>query len=406
MIFNDGDRHLAARIFTEVADATISPQCLGVERASYGAGETAALHIIEQHATGLGLHHAIDGAGNLELRINQTLPTDPTAMGSHLDSVPRGGNFDGLAGVVAALLVLVKAKQQKVTKPLLGLGLRGEESAWFGVPYIGSKARLGLLPAADLQRIRNGVTLAESMLLHVSKRDLERIGEQRPLRPPISAFWELHIEQGPVLVDVGVPVGAVTAIRGNIRTPNARVLGVAGHSGTTPHRLRQDAVMRFAELMTTLEGRRERWDRLEDLVFTCGIVGTDPKHHALTSIADVVNFSLDIRGTDDAVARQFFDFAKRWAEETVHWGDPVVTPAAKLPERMTNAVTRACARLDIPCMELPSGAGHDAAVFQNAGIPSGMIFVRNANGSHNPDEAMDMGDFMLGVEALYAVVTA
>lgn len=217
----------------------------------------------------------------------------------------------------------------------------------------------------------------------------------------IHEFWELHIEQGPLLVARNKPVGIVTGIRGNVRASHARVVGHAGHSGTTPHDLRDDAVMKFVEVMTRLETRRREQAAFSDLVFTCGIVGTDPVKHAITTIADEIRFSLDVRSLSDTNAELFLRYAKDCG---VDLGEVAATPSATISPAIWQRAARTCDRLGIEHEVMPSGAGHDAAMFAQAGVAAGMIFVRNANGSHNPAEAMDTDDFLLGCEVLWETI--
>jgi N-carbamoyl-L-amino-acid hydrolase len=322
-----------------------------------------------------------------------------------------------LAGVVAAVLIVAKAQERKIDLPLVGLGLRGEESAWFGVPYLGSKALLGKLVAHDLDRRRRptGDHDDDGSIEALSSRPtlatcLDKIGADgtrftgTPLVPfaQIREFWELHIEQGPLLVARGKPVGVVTGIRGNVRAPNARVIGRAGHSGTTPHDLRNDAVMRFVGIMAKLEARRLALTEFgDDLVFTCGIVGTDPKKHAITTIADEVHLALDVRSLSDHHATQFLAHAEACGVEL---GEAVTTLGAQIAVEIVQRAVRSCERLGVDHEVMPSGAGHDAAVFVHAGVPAGMIFVRNEHGSHNPAEAMSTDDFLLGCEVLWETI--
>ena len=406
-VFTQADRDLAERLFERVANNTRSPIGSGVCRPSYGSNETLAWKYIAEQAKERGLLARPDTAGNLIVSIDSSVfehGRPATWIGSHLDSVPNGGNYDGLAGVVAAVLLVAKAKERKIELPLVGLGLRGEESAWFGTPYLGSKALLGKLDARDFLRKRRAeldvscATLAECM------RSVDAAParvEEGPLVPlgQIRAFWELHIEQGPLLVARNKPVGVVTGIRGNVRASNARIRGKAGHSGTTPHNLRDDAVMSFVEAMTKLEARRRSLDEFgDDLVFTCGIVGTNPAKHAITTIADEVQLALDVRSLTDHHATQFMAYAEACG---IDLGEVVTTPSAKIAPEIWQRAAAACNRLGVDHEVMPSGAGHDAAVFQQAGIPAGMIFVRNGNGSHNPDEQMSTDDFLLGCEVLW-----
>jgi len=412
MMFTQADRDFAELLFARVANNTRARVGGGVCRPSYGRNETIAWKIVQEEAAGRGLLARGDKAGNLVVSIDASTfeyQQQATWIGSHLDSVPSGGNYDGLAGVVAAVLIVAKAKERKLDLPLVGLGLRGEESAWFGVPYLGSKALLGKLAPRDLDRRRRA---AEDDDRDPTLRTcMEEVGAvpARLLDGPIGSgiaqireFWELHIEQGPLLVARNKPVGVVTGIRGNVRAPNACVIGHAGHSGTTPHALRDDAVAKFVEIMTKLEARRQALDEFgDDLVFTCGIVGTDPKKHSITTIADEVRLALDVRSLSDHHAIQFLAHAEACGVEL---GEIVTTPGAKIAPEIVQRAVRSCERLGVDHEVMPSGAGHDAAVFAHAGVPSGMIFVRNENGSHNPAEALSTDDFLLGCEVLWETI--
>lgn len=405
MIFTEAERNLARDLFARIRIDTAVPGG-GVTRESYGLGETVAIQNIAEVAREQGLQPRSDRAGNLYITPDGGWPTNAIVIGSHLDSVPCGGNYDGLAGVVAGLLIVLKAKKRGVDKPLVALGLRGEESAWFGIPYVGAKALMGKLTKADLERKHRdkpGRSLLQA-LSSCALTDPHAIlaGERLLSESMIKEFWELHIEQGPVLQNLGVPIGVVTGIRGNVRTPNARMCGEAGHSGTTPHRMRKDAVMRFAELMVVLEAMRcSLHENGRDLVFTCGIVGTNPARHAITTIADEVNFSLDIRSIHPGEEQGFLNYAKEYARDTVDWGGVITTPGVKIADSTWSRAMHACQKLGGNAMAMPSGAGHDAAVFAQNGVETGMVFVRNQHGSHNPHEDMNIDDFMLGVEVLW-----
>ncbi len=340
---------IALGLFDRVRAWTASVDGVGVTRASYGSGESAALDEVARCARELGLTDRIDPAGNLWLTGPDGWPAEPPiVVGSHLDSVPRGGNYDGLAGVVAAVLVLAWARSADSRLPLVGLGLRGEESAWFGVPHLGSRALLGrLTPAVLARRREDGVVLADAM--RDAGADVGRISHGERLLPAVREFWELHIEQGPVLAARGVPVGVVDAIRGSVRAPSARMLGRAGHSGTTPHEMREDAVLRLAELLVATDRRRrERQEAGEDLVVTCGVVGTVPGRHSITTIADEVRFSLDVRSTSDDVAARAIDAAADLVGGTVDWGEVVRTPSVRLDPQLISRARSAAAALGGP----------------------------------------------------------
>ncbi len=255
------------------------------------------MQALERRAAALGLACERDRFQNLWLRLpedNRAAP--PVVIGSHLDSVPQGGNFDGLAGIVAGILLLVSLRANAhAAPPLRVLALRGEESAWYGIAYAGSQALLGRLPARALaRRHRSGTgTLGEAMAR--SGVDVDAVARGEALIAPgdIAAYLELHIEQGPVMTARDWPAAVVTGIRGNIRHSIITCTGEAGHSGAVPRWLRKDALLAVAELLSRLD---EHWRVLlqmgMDLVMTVGMCGTLPQSHAVSVIPGEVRFFL------------------------------------------------------------------------------------------------------------------
>ena len=216
---------------------------VGISRETYGPGETQAMELIERVAKAHGLTTSWDGARNLVVRLEGREPALPVvATGSHIDSVPQGGNFDGAAGVIASLLGLLAVRE--FGPPLRSVELyvlRGEESAWFGGPcYFGSRALFGQLTPADLASAHrtSGRTLGEHM--RAAGVEMAPIEAATPLTPPsrFACWLELHIEQGPVLVARDKPLGLVTGIRGNVRHRRVVCRGEAAHSGAVPRWLR------------------------------------------------------------------------------------------------------------------------------------------------------------------------
>jgi N-carbamoyl-L-amino-acid hydrolase len=389
---------------------------VGITRESYGPGEDRALDIVEQAARDAGLAVFRDEAANLVVTLAGTDPALPAiACGSHLDSVPQGGNFDGAAGVIAGLMALIELSQgPRLRHDVVLLALRGEESAWFGRPYLGSSALLGELGAADLKaaHARTGIALADRMA--AVGVDVDRVRRRERLLAPtnVAAFLELHIEQGPVLVARDLPVAIVTGIRGNIRHRGIICRGEAGHSGAVPRWLRHDAVFAVAELIGQLD---RHWQSLlargQDVVVTVGIVGTEPEEHAVTRIPGAARFSFEVRSEDQATLDGFYALLQEdcriISEErgvTFAFDRRVDSAPARMDAGLIDHLAQAAARLGLPAERMASGAGHDAAVFANAGIPSAMIFVRNQHGSHNPREAMEMADFLAGAALLRATL--
>jgi N-carbamoyl-L-amino-acid hydrolase len=403
------DTALCETLFDALRAATFDG--VGITRESFGAGESRALDIVENVAWQLGLTAERDAGGNLVVTLPGTQPDLPfLACGSHLDSVPQG--YDGGAGVIAGLAVLAGLKRDGFAprRTLKLFGLRGEESAWFGKAYMGSSALFGGLTPDDLASPH---TVTGRSLLDCMRdigADVDRIARGEPLLDgnTVAAWIELHIEQGPVLVARDLPIGIVTGIRGNVRHRTVECIGEAGHSGAVPRWLRRDAVFATAELITHLDRHwRTMLERGRDLVVTSGIVGTESSEHAIARIPGNVKFSFEARSQSQHTLEAFYDL---FVSECAGIGDERGVEF-KLDRRLHSAPAsmdaawvsrlRAAARdLGLPDEPIPSGAGHDAAVFANAGIPSAMIFIRNENGSHNPHEQMKMDDFILGVAVM------
>jgi N-carbamoyl-L-amino-acid hydrolase len=415
LAFDQADRSLAAQLFDQVRE--LSKARVGVARPSYSEIESAAMRVIADAGAREGLDSHFDGAANLVITLPGSGKQAPYWMGSHLDSVPEGGNYDGLAGVIAGLLCLRKAKQQGLVleRSLAVVGLRGEESAWFGKPYLGSYALFGKLSARDLQRPHRDTGRPLGEYMREAGADVERIARGEPLieRSAVGAWLELHIEQGPIMVAREAPVGVVTGIRGNLRHIEATCRGTAGHSGAVPRWLRHDAVFALADLLMRLD---DNWQALNargvDLVLTSGIVGTNPREHSVTRIPGEVRFSLDIRSQSLETLEAFYQLVlveaagiEKSRGVKFDFGERLLTEPGIIDRDWAARLRKLCGALELPYIDIPSGAGHDAAIFANEGVPSAMIFVRNDRGSHNPDEAMELGDFMLGVELLYHAVT-
>src|ERR1700722_12581418 len=405
------DLKLAAALFDSLERATRRDP--GIVRDSYGAGEQAAHDIMRAAAETLRLDVSIDAIGNLLMTLPGRDRRAPRIIiGSHLDSVPHGGNYDGAAGVVAGLCVLSSLRQAgiQIGCDITVMGIRAEESAWFDVAYIGSAGAFGLLDPACLSipRSDNGrsleATLVEQGFDPAAIRDRRRLLDPRQIR----AYLELHIEQGPPLVAERLPAAVVSGIRGCRRFRNARCVGQYGHSGAVNRPQRRDAVAATVALLHHLE---TVWLEQEaagaDLVITSGELYNDPKFHGPSKIAGETRFVIDIRSVSEDTMREVADEARRAAQEigkeyrvNFELGPTTDSLAAIMDPRLRTAFANS---LPEP-FEMPSGAGHDAVMFASLGIPTGMVFVRNEYGSHNPDEAMSLEDFAVGARALLGLL--
>ena len=389
----------------------------GVTRPAWSPADNYAAAMVSDAAGALGLEVASDPAGN----IYATLPGQDRAApalltGSHLDSVPKGGNYDGYAGVIAGLMALAAYRDLGITPPcdIRTVGLRGEESVWYGIAYIGSKLAVGSFDLSEIDRLRRADT-DRTLAEHMDEVDVDVAALRTLTAPYISpqntkGFLELHIEQGPVLVDRNLPVSIPTVIRGNVRFPFARCYGEYAHSAAVPRELRQDAALAVVDLVGQLD---RLWQDYEaqgepDTVFTVGQLYTDSAQHAMTKVPGECAFSLNFGGTTqgflDAVRDKTWALAdKIGARRNVDFqlGDCVGSDPTALDPGLRQRLGATAAQLEIPTHEMAT-VGHDASIFARAGIPAAMVLVRNQHGSHNAAEAMEMADFCLGTQILAA----
>jgi N-carbamoyl-L-amino-acid hydrolase len=400
------------RIFDELRDGSLDPVGPGVTRDTFGAGEQHGYRVIAAEAATMGLEQRYDHAANLFM----TLPgrdrgAPRIMMGSHLDSVGNGGNFDGAAGVVAGL-VAMRALQSLGVTPAVDvttMAIRAEESVWFEVSYIGSRSAFGVLPdgALDARRTDTKRTLAEHMA--ECGADVEAVRRREASLSPagIAAWVEVHIEQAPQLIEAGLSFAVGTGVPGNFRYPEIRMHGEWAHVGL-PRRFRHDAVLAASDFALGLD---EIWKAAEaarrPMAFTIGRFYSDPAEHALTKVAGLMTLSLDVRAYDkghlDALEAEVLALVRTIEARRgvrIDLGKRASAEVAPSDPRIHQELTAAAASLGLPTMPLASPASHDTATFTVQGVPSCMLFVRNANGSHNPYEAMEIDDFLDASAAL------
>jgi N-carbamoyl-L-amino-acid hydrolase len=409
----------AEQLFADLANRTHDVE--GVTRPAWSERDRLAEALVAEGARSAGLELDYDPAGNLYITLPGTDRSAPAVLtGSHLDTVPRGGNYDGGAGIAAGLTALAALKDLGVTPPcdLRAVALTGEESVWYGIAYLGSRLAVGALPVAELDRLRRsdtGGTLAEHMAMAGIDVDALRQGAPPYVTPDnTKAFLELHIEQGPVLVGRDIAVAVPTAIRGNRRYTAAHCGGAYAHSAAVPREHRQDAALATVELLAALDAE---WQTAEaagvpDTVFTVGKLFTDPDRHAMTKVPGDCTFTLNFGGTTKEFLDAMRDRTEALAEAigarrnvVFELGDCVGSDPTPLDPGLRAELRLAANALGIPFHEMAT-VGHDASVFARAGVPAAMVIIRNQRGSHNPDEAMDMADFGLGTQVLAATLLA
>ena len=408
---------LAAEIFAEAKSASQDGE--GVTRPAWSAEDQAAGDILLRAAEDLGLTTRADPIGNIHAGLPGRDNDAPAILtGSHLDSVARGGNFDGLAGAVAGVVALAAVRRAGITPacPLTAMGIRCEESVWFGIAYVGARLAVGAMERAEfdsLHRLDTGRPIAAHMVdVGLAPEDIWRRGGPEISAANTKAFLELHIEQGPLLIERNAPLAVATAIRGNLRHGDGVCYGAYQHSAAAPRRLRQDAVLAVTELLQRLEAL---WHLIEDrddpsAVFTVGKLFTDPEHHALTKVPGECHFSLNFGSTEQrtldrmaqALAELTAEIASRRRVRFV-LGDAVGSLPTPLDSGLRARLVTGAQGLSIACEEFAT-VGHDASIFARAGIPAAVLLVRNGEGSHNPHESMELEDFKRGVQVLAATM--
>ncbi len=406
---------LAAGLLEDLARNTADPP--GITRPAFGPEEQYAHDLIRAAAGRLGASARADAFGNLCLTLpgrRRDLPA--IFIGSHVDTVPHGGNYDGAAGVVAGVGVMAELAALGLIPPrdLTVMIIRAEEAAWFPLSYPGSAAAFGKLPpeALEARRGDTGRTLADHLRAAGFDPDPIRRGVPQIAPESIAAFIEVHIEQGPRLVAADAPLGIVTGIAGGLRYTQAHCLGNYGHSGAEPRFARCDSVTAFTDLVQALEAE---WDAIEargqEATITFGRVESDPSQHGGSRILGDIGFTLDLRSVDPALPETLRHriaaiCAGIEARRGVRFelGAWFSWNAASMDPGLIVRLDAGAAALGLAAPHMPSGAGHDAVSFAEAGVPTAMVFVRNRNGSHNPHEEMEIADLDPAIRLLTRLV--
>jgi len=343
---------------------------------------------ITQWLNAVGAEVSLDAAGNLRGYYPSAQTTGPRLLlGSHLDTVPNAGAYDGVLGVVLAVALLEALEGRRLPFGIEVIGFSEEEGVRFGTPFIGSRAVVGSLDAELLGcRDKNGVSVEEA---------IEEFG-LRPSEIPRAAlrrdslgYLEFHIEQGPVLDHLGRPLAAVDAIVGQNRL-EFTFSGHANHAGTTPMHLRQDALVGAAEWVVAVESLAQR---IPGLVATVGFI--DAKPGATNVIAGVARATLDLRHTSDSARAEALEELTRTAENiaakrglSLTWRTLSARRAVPMDGFLVDQVEQAIRKAGCEPHRMASGAGHDAMILAEK-VPAAMIFLRTPGGiSHDPAESV------------------
>jgi len=351
--------------------------------------------------TGAGMTVRVDAAGNIRgvrAASGSKKSSRSLFVGSHLDTVPAAGAFDGVLGVVIGVALAELLNDRALPYAIEVVGFSDEEGVRFGEPFIGSRAFVGTLDGALLDRRDDGNRSVADAIRDYGL-DPQRIPDVRVSENAIG-YLEFHIEQGPVLDDLNLPLAVVDAIVGQTRV-DVSFSGMANHAGTTPMRLRRDALAGAAEWIGAVE--REAL-AVEHLVATVGRATVAPG--ASNVVPSHCELSLDVRHPKDAIRHSAVDRISRIANEIasrrqleVGWHVRVDQGAVEMDPRLTGALADAAAEVGFPVHCMPSGAGHDAMIVA-ARMPTAMLFIRCEKGiSHHPAESVRDSDVAAALDA-------
>lgn len=381
----------------------------GINRLAFTDADWAGRQYIIDRMTDAGLFVEIDDFGNVIGYKLGKKPDLPVVMvGSHTDSVPNGGNYDGVVGVLSAIEVIrgMTDDGYEHDHTIAVVSFMCEESGRFGNATLGSKAMRGELTLQDLHRLvdKQGISLYEAL----KGRNLNPDGiETMAYKRPVKSFTEIHIEQGKVLEHEQKTIGIVTGIAAPERF-YVTIRGNADHSGATPMNLRHDALCGASKIILGIEEIASMQEE-PPVVGTVGVVEVMPG--AMNVIPGAVKLGVDIRSISKVARNSVVTLVKEFIDITAEkrgLSYTIETIAQDHPVEMHPAMIReieeAVKSVDVEYMIMPSGAGHDAMHWAEA-VPTGMIFIPCRDGiSHNPAEFAEMDDIVTGAEVLDKVL--
>ena len=381
----------------------------GINRLAFTDADWAGRQYIIDRMTDAGLSVEIDDFGNvIGYKIGKKADLPVVMVGSHTDSVPNGGNYDGVVGVLSAIEVIrgMTDDGYEHDHTIAVVSFMCEESGRFGNATLGSKAMCGELTLQDLHRLvdKQGISLYEAL----KGRNLNPDGiETMAYKRPVKSFTEIHIEQGKVLEHEQKTIGIVTGIAAPERF-YVTIRGNADHSGATPMNLRHDALCGASKIILGIEEIASMQEE-PPVVGTVGVVEVTPG--AMNVIPGAVKLGVDIRSISKAARNSVVTLVKEFIDITAEkrgLSYTIETIAQDHPVEMHPAMIReieeAVKSVGVEYMTMPSGAGHDAMHWAEA-VPTGMIFIPRRDGiSHNPAEFAEMDDIVTGAEVLDKVL--
>lgn len=369
----------------------------GVTRLGYTKNEDVMHGAIRNFAREMGLKYSSDEVGNTY--VYEEDYNEYYLIGSHLDSVISGGRYDGVAGVLAGLLILKWIKDNNLNIPLKVVAFRCEESSSFGIATVGSGLITKKLQIEKMKKVKNtkGISLYEALRFRGYNPECKKI-------EGVLKYFELHIEQGRILEDEGLKIGIINSIAAATRYW-LTIDGRQDHSGATPMGMRQDALCAAGEIIIELENIAKR-ESVHSSVGTVGYLGNYP--NAFNVVPGRVKMGLDIRGVDkesiDRIDDEIVKFVDKVCKKrNLNYELDNISKAipVKLDEDLKNELSDVATKLGIKHKIMNSGAGHDAMKFWDI-APTGMVFIPCRDGvSHNKAEEIDYEDIILGSKIIF-----
>jgi allantoate deiminase len=378
--------------------ATYSEDATGTRRTFLSAPMHDCHREVSSWMSTLAMNLSVDAVGNLRGFYSAASPGAPRILiGSHLDTVPNAGAFDGILGVVLAIGLVKSLEGMRLPFGIEVIGFSEEEGVRFGVPFIGSRALVGRVDEELLGRKDERGTSVRKAIQGFGL-DPNEISKAA-LSGDVLGYLEFHIEQGPVLENLGWPLGIVEAVVGQNRL-EFTFSGQSNHAGTTPMNLRHDALAAAAEWIVAVENLARR---THGVVATVGFVEAKPG--AMNVIAGEARATLDIRHSSDRGRTEALDELIRLAESiaarrgvTAKWRMLLAQHAVAMDPFLTEQIDHAVQKAGCEPHRMASGAGHDAMILAET-VPAAMIFMRTPGGiSHDPAESVHLDDVAKALE--------
>ena len=374
----------------------------GLMRTALSEADLEARRWFKSRMEEAGLRVREDAVANLIGRLDPPAVSSSSsciAIGSHIDSVPNGGKFDGALGLCVGLEAIRAIRESGLSLlcPLELLVFTDEEGSHYAGTF-GSRAMLDLLLEGEIDRSKNESqpSLAAD-LLRIGK-DPARIAEAIRRATEFRAFLEVHIEQGPILNAMNIPIGIVEGIV-FLERHIIRVVGQSGHAGTIPMHLRDDALVKAARIITAVSDALVHFGT--DIVGTIGNLQVHPG--AFNIIPGRVDMLLDLRAMDELTLASGRNTIRKIVESEKNVQTELILSKGgiSMDGDLMKLIEDSCRERGIPCTRMGSGAGHDAMSFQTRGIPTGMIFIPCEKGkSHGPEEAIRWEDATRSAQVL------